>query len=395
MSGPRRSARVMVLALGMTAPLGVPQADAQSSERIIPLARGLAIVSTLHDSGAERESVVTVEEVSAAGVRYVWRFIEVHASGDTIRKEFTRFVSRADLATAPRWHEFYEADGPVEHPGYTAFSLSTAVFRQLRAQGSDSFQIMGLDRSDAGALAQLGIRGRAVPIRWRGRLTRTSSSPEDFPLLINGRRVSVPALRFRGQFVSRQRHYHPEFWVLADSTHPLLLKVADSIAILQTIRVDLLDDSGPSDGAGAAGQPGNAGGSSAMIERELAARCRVEVPGVYFAFNSAVLDPASDRTIAALARTFARHPDWKATIEGHTDSIGSTAANQVLSERRAQAVRSRLVSTVGPRAADFGATGFGASRPRESNATIEGRARNRRVELVRDCGSQFDSEDRE
>jgi OOP family OmpA-OmpF porin len=76
--------------------------------------------------------------------------------------------------------------------------------------------------------------------------------------------------------------------------------------------------------------------------------------------------------------------EWAATIEGHTDSIGGAKSNQVLSERRADAVRARLVSA-GIVATRLKAAGFGATRPRETNTTIEGRARNRRVELARDC----------
>ncbi|MEO7475752.1 MAG: OmpA family protein, partial [Gemmatimonadales bacterium] len=87
-----------------------------------------------------------------------------------------------------------------------------------------------------------------------------------------------------------------------------------------------------------------------------------------------------------LAGLLARHPDWRATIEGHTDSVGTAEANQALSARRADAVRARLVGAHGTDGARLRTAGLGSTRPRESNATIEGRARNRRVELVRECG---------
>ena len=75
-------------------------------------------------------------------------------------------------------------------------------------------------------------------------------------------------------------------------------------------------------------------------------------------------------------------------FEGHTDSIGTSVSNQRLSQRRAEAVLARLTTHMGARAQATLAVGYGASRPREPNATIEGRARNRRVELVRDCGGK-------
>ena len=112
---------------------------------------------------------------------------------------------------------------------------------------------------------------------------------------------------------------------------------------------------------------------------------RVELPGIYFDFNSAALTPASDRTIAFIAAILTRHPDWTATLEGHTDSIGSAAANRALSQRRVEGVRERLVSAHHLNPATLRTTGYGSSRPRETNGTVEGRARNRRVELVRDC----------
>jgi outer membrane protein OmpA-like peptidoglycan-associated protein len=398
----------------------------------IPLVRGLAISSTLHDSTVDRESVVTVDQTSTAGVRYAWHWLEVGANGDTTQGTFARFVSRKDLADAPRWHEYFETRGPQEHPGYTAFTLSRAVYQRVRTQGSDSFQVMRVE-SPTGGLAQLGGLGGlfATPVRWRGTLTRVAANPEPFPLLLNGQRVAVPALRLQGRFTARGKQWEPKLWILADSEHPLLLKVVTGDVVFQTVRVDLLEgevesgdetmasgeitaeaDSGLLEGGPTAlegvgkskGATGGAGvgtgvgngaaaggegfrGSAAMIETKLATTCRVELPGVYFAFNSAALDPVSDRTIAALARMLGRHPDWKPTIEGHTDSIGSARANQLLSERRAEAVKDRLVSRY--RIADemLGAVGYGASRPREPNATIEGRARNRRVELVRECAS--------
>jgi OOP family OmpA-OmpF porin len=80
-----------------------------------------------------------------------------------------------------------------------------------------------------------------------------------------------------------------------------------------------------------------------------------------------------------------QHPDWVLAIEGHTDSIGGAASNQVLSERRVAAVREALVRRYGVPPARLVARGFGLTRPIAPNATLEGRARNRRVELARQC----------
>ena len=93
--------------------------------------------------------------------------------------------------------------------------------------------------------------------------------------------------------------------------------------------------------------------------------------------------PALQRFAALLAQ----HPDWDLTIEGHTDNIGSAEYNLDLSTRRAQAVRQVLVGRFRVPAARLAAKGYGLTRPVESNATDQGRAHNRRVEVSRRCAA--------
>lgn len=90
------------------------------------------------------------------------------------------------------------------------------------------------------------------------------------------------------------------------------------------------------------------------------------------------------RRTAGVAQLLEKHSAWALSIEGHTDSVGDPASNRTLSQRRADAVRAALAER-GVRPDRLETAGFGASEPRESNATVEGRARNRRVELVRKC----------
>jgi outer membrane protein OmpA-like peptidoglycan-associated protein len=260
----------------------------------------------------------------------------------------------------------------------------------------------------SGQLQALGFGGaRQVPVRWRGTIAPVGKGTVAFPVLLNGRRVQLRVLHVRADLTARQGRFQPEFWVLADSSYPLILKWIGAFRepgnVLQTTRIELplapvpaegralgegallVGREGLGAGRGATVAAGAGAPDAIAIERELSASCRVELPGIYFAFNSAHLAPASDRAIAAIAGILARHPDWTATLEGHTDSIGSATANKVLSERRVAAVRARLVERHQVNAARLKVAGFGAARPREPNATIEGRARNRRVELVRDC----------
>ena len=76
------------------------------------------------------------------------------------------------------------------------------------------------------------------------------------------------------------------------------------------------------------------------------------------------------------------HRDWQVTVEGHTDGIGTEAANGDLSERRAKTVRDYLASK-GVASSRLTAQGLGETQPVADNTTAEGRAQNRRVVLRR------------
>ncbi len=102
---------------------------------------------------------------------------------------------------------------------------------------------------------------------------------------------------------------------------------------------------------------------------------------VLFAFNSAKLSPEGKKALDGVIERLRTFDKVKSiVITGHTDSIGSAAYNQKLSERRANAVRDYLISR-GVNPALITAIGKGESEPIASNKTREGRAMNRRVEI--------------
>ena len=78
------------------------------------------------------------------------------------------------------------------------------------------------------------------------------------------------------------------------------------------------------------------------------------------------------------------NPAWKLQVNGHTDNVGGDAYNLDLSNRRAAAVKRALVTQYHLDPARLNPKGFGATQPKESNDTPQGRARNRRVELIRE-----------
>lgn len=86
--------------------------------------------------------------------------------------------------------------------------------------------------------------------------------------------------------------------------------------------------------------------------------------------------------LSAVAETLKQDSDMKIQIAGHTDSTGDVKANQALSERRAETVKRILSEKYGADAARITTRGWGAEQAVADNATDEGRALNRRVEIV-------------
>ena len=140
---------------------------------------------------------------------------------------------------------------------------------------------------------------------------------------------------------------------------------------------------------------GAVGGYMDKQERELRARTAdtgIEVvrngneidlrlpSGISFDFNSAAVKPEFRPVLDQVAQTLASYQSTFVDISGHTDSIGSDAVNQRLSEQRAQAVADYL-GYRGVNSARMATRGFGKAYPIASNTTEQGRADNRRVEI--------------
>ncbi len=107
-----------------------------------------------------------------------------------------------------------------------------------------------------------------------------------------------------------------------------------------------------------------------------------------FDFDKADIKPAAEPQLDKVVTILKAYPDAHVTIDGHTDGKGSDAYNQSLSERRAQTVAQWLSGRSGSGAANFETHGFGKSKPiapntkPDGNDDPEGRAKNRRVEIV-------------
>jgi len=291
---------------------------------------------------------------------------------DDDRFNVRRRVRKQDLAHAHEWRPRFKVGDPEIYPGTTSGVLSADVLSDLKIKGQTPFKASIADDSPGGMLKGLlgGGAGRFGQIagasgseaKAEGTLTRVETQPVPVSMLVNDSRVDLPAVHARGKLGGEPF----EVYILDDPAIPMVLRYSLGDISKRMIRISY-----PS------------GSASSRIEQKLSTTGRAEVHGIYFDFAKATIRPESEPVLKEIADVMTKNSAWKLSVEGHTDNIGGAASNQDLSTRRAAAVRQALVDRYQVPAGRLTPAGFGASRPKETNDTLEGRARNRRVELVR------------
>ena len=331
----------------------------------IRLEPGLVIASAANDAvlNKDYEVVETISAVDAAGVRSRtdWTIPDPQ-SPDGVRRQASDSLRRAaDLQHARRLILWYIPGDPETIPGTTGPAPSADVFEQVRSTGEASVVVGAVARSGTQALGAIGglFMARAY---FRGTIARVGVEP--VRVLVDGVPTLLNALRARGDLTAAGDRGSVEFWWLDDADARIALRFTFDGSTSQVVRLD---------------RP------RVDTIAGLAAACRTEVPGVYFLTDSAELLPASQPAIERIATLLRTHPDWSVAIEGHTDNTGFDAHNVDLSRRRAESLKRALTTTYGVAAARLTAIGYGSARPVDTNATLDGRAHNRRVELSRRC----------
>jgi outer membrane protein OmpA-like peptidoglycan-associated protein len=276
-----------------------------------------------------------------------------------------RTIRIADDSLAHRLNfAFASADPPI-FPGSTFFP-SKAILSELKSTGHSSI-IVG-DGPPGAEASFFGTREY-----YRGDLTRVGGTTVS--VIVNGAPTPLPAIEARGHLSTGSDGDDLDIVVFDNPDYPLWLKWNSQGRSLQITEIEWPESAAH----------GSTSGHIGPVSIDLGKTCRAEVHGIYFAFGSAKLVGESDLALSQVSKVLADNPTWVVTVEGHTDSIGTRAANLDLSKRRAAAVRDALVTRFGVASARLSAAGYGDTRPVAPNATIEGRARNRRVELARKC----------
>ena len=241
--------------------------------------------------------------------------------------------------------------------GTTMFSLSRAAFRDLKDQRETRHRNVSFHE---GALIA-DLRGTLV-----------AQGAGTFAAIVNDRPEELPIVRAEGRLkgvaMGKPVETRVQVAVLDDDRFPLVLDYSMPDIGATGFFVRYTRISFPTE---------------RQIEERLTTEKRVDVYGIYFDFASDRLRAESEPVLREIGETLARHTNWRLSIDGHTDGIGGERANQQLSERRGAAVRDVLIRSFGIDEDRLSALGFGASRPKDTNQTREGRSRNRRVELVR------------
>jgi outer membrane protein OmpA-like peptidoglycan-associated protein len=278
-----------------------------------------------------------------------------------------RTIRVADDSLAHRLNFAFATNDPSIFPGSTFFP-SKAILAELKSAGHTSVVV-----GDGAPGAEASFGAFDARQYYRGDLTRVGSTTVS--VIVNGTPTALPAIEARGHLSTGSGGDDLDIVVFDNPDYPLWLKWNSQGRSLQITEIEWPDPA----------THGSTSGHIGPVSLDLAKTCRAEVHGIYFAFGSAKLVGESDLALSQVSKLLADNPAWVVTVEGHTDSIGAHAANLDLSKRRAAAVRDALVTRFGVASARLSAAGFGDTRPVASNATIEGRARNRRVELARKC----------
>ncbi len=395
-------------------PAWTPSPEGESGSQV-PVRPGLTVVTAIAQYGGDYESIKRIQQVSATGVSLSYRADNVANPMEGLQKTTgeqkpksggsvtaSRTVRAQDLQTAHDYMQWFGSNQPEVMPGTTAISVSREVLAELKGKGETEFSfriggLKGMAGSLLGALGQLagggaagapqGAKDLANMGKAECTLKRAASGLASFPVLLNDRRTSLPAVHAQ---CSTDEGLN-DFYFLDDLANPLVLawKLAGSDT-LQVVKISYpppaaASAAASSSGNGGAGAGGGAGGAGGQhIEQELKQTGQAEVYGIYFDFASDKIKPESEPVLREIADALNHNPAWKLRVEGHTDNIGGDEYNMDLSQRRAEAVKLALVTRHHIAAGRLTPKGFGATRPKESNDTLAGRARNRRVELVRE-----------
>lgn len=253
-----------------------------------------------------------------------------------------------------------DAQGCKDHPLFSR--MPHFVIGQCRASDFDAFEF---DVTKDGRLEKVRVEGRKTVIDYK--LEAGAARPGGMEIVQN----HVNAIKTIGGAVLRQQTGVVTLMISKGGRETWAKVAAGQIGTtyeLTIVEREAMAQKVTADADSMALEIGNTG--------------RVALYGIYFDFDKSTLKPESKPTLDEIAKLLNQDPSLKLYIVGHTDNVGEIGYNMILSQARAEAVVKTLTGGYGIDAGRLKAYGVGPLAPVASNNTDEGRAKNRRVELV-------------
>ena len=341
----------------------------------IPIKPGMHMVNAWRRFNGDVEGIFTIDSVEKNKVAFSHASTGFpdNKSTEGTKTNTSRTLCRNDLDAAKIFMTEHEADFPNIFPGTTAITMPLQLFQQVKSTGKIHWEYREYYR--------MGSPGRFVPFPFQGDLARVESQDVPFSVILNDEPVQVPTIHLKGvvnfsgapkikklMTAAESENQETEVYVTDNPENPIcLLYKQGTVFQVKIVKITVpIQKPFP------------------LLEEQLAKQKKAIIYGIYFDFDKDTIKPESEPVLKEIVKAMTDNPDWKLRVDGHTDNIGGEAHNLDLSKRRAASVKSALVERYHISADRLTTNGFGASSPIDRNDTLEGRARNRRVELSRE-----------
>jgi outer membrane protein OmpA-like peptidoglycan-associated protein len=341
----------------------------------IPIKPGMRMVNAWRRFNGDVEGIATIDSVEKNKMTFSHASTGFpdNKSTEGTKTNTSRTVCRNDLDAAQIFMTEHEADFPNIFPGTTALTMPLQLFQQVKSTGKIRWEYREYFR--------MGSPARFVPFPFQGNLARVESQDVPFSVILNDEPVQVPTIHLKGVLnftgapkinklmtADESENQETEVYVTDNPDNPIcLLYKQGPVFQVKIVKIAIpIQKPVP------------------QLEEQLAKQKKAIIYGIYFDFDKDTIKPESEPVLKEIVKAMTDNPDWKLRVDGHTDNIGGDAHNLDLSKRRAASVKTALVERYHIPADRLTTNGYGASSPIDRNDTLEGRARNRRVELSRE-----------
>lgn len=340
-----KALRTTVIGLIFAAGVIIPVSAQQYAGPLLPHVGGKIEYAFSNKFGPDAEARVTFTAVTN-------QMLSVDYSS-TRGLRVSRDIRMSDRESSKTYVLGYSASMPRVIPQSTSLGISGATLLELRDTGRSPLRLIYDEKLSA-------IEGELVLVEREIKV----------PIIIEDKLEDTRVVHAKGRFGTGNRTATGDFYFIDNKANPMLVQSTIQLSWEKDPRVERIVRVA----ASAAMKP--------AMEQSLATLRKYDLYGIHFDFDKTSLRPDSTPLIRDIAQTLKNNPTWTLQINGHTDSIGKPEYNQKLSAGRAASVAKAIAGQgIDPKRLTTG--GFGETQPKGDNKTLEGRALNRRVELLR------------